>query len=210
MDQITEMVKELMTEIKEMRNDLKEYREEVKLIREENKTMKEVIQNLRVRIENLEQMEDKMEQIEKNNRKKNIIVKGLRIKGKSGMEKEIETFIKNNLQVEIKAMKATEIKDDLYIVETENFEQKIAVMKNKNKLRNVKTSRVYINNDLTLKERKIQKTIQEQAGELRKDNNRVIVGYQKMIVNGEKYKWNDREKKMEKEQTNSVPKNWKN
>lgn len=65
---------------------------------------------------------------------------------------------------------------------------KIQILKAK-KLKNLKEQVVYIDSDSTKEERDIQNKIRNEAKELRKSHAGVIVGYQKIIINGEKWIW---------------------
>lgn len=74
-------------------------------------------------------------------------------------------------------------------------------MKNKSKLRNLKDIKVYIENDLTEEERKIQKLIRERAAQERKNGNKVFLGYNKITINGIRWTWDQRKMQLQKEDT---------
>lgn len=76
------------------------------------------------------------------------------------------------------------------VVQMANFEAKIKVMENKNKLRSYAGGNVYIENDLTVKERGIQKQIRDVARNERQKGNVAKVGFNKLIINGIKWVWN--------------------
>lgn len=69
-------------------------------------------------------------------------------------------------------------------------------MKNKYKLRLVKDNNIYINNHMTIEERKIQYIIRQKAAEERKMGNDVKMGYQKISINGRGWVWDGLEEKL--------------
>lgn len=73
------------------------------------------------------------------------------------------------------------------IIKCENFEQKMEILQQKKKL----PTNVFMDNDLTQNEQKIQATIWNLAREERRNGKRTKVGYKKLIVDGELFKWDD-------------------
>lgn len=59
------------------------------------------------------------------------------------------------------------------------------------KKNNLKEKNLYIDNDLTKKEKKIQKSIADFAREKRKRRVRVKIGYKKTRINGKDYRWKE-------------------
>ncbi|KAF2899315.1 hypothetical protein ILUMI_06861 [Ignelater luminosus] len=55
-------------------------------------------------------------------------------------------------------------------------QEKIKIMNNKAKLKNVKEEKIYINDDVTVREREIQKSIRKMAQEERDKGNEVQIG----------------------------------
>ncbi|KYN07152.1 hypothetical protein ALC62_01884 [Cyphomyrmex costatus] len=71
-------------------------------------------------------------------------------------------------------------KEEQFILEKlENFEEKIKIMKNKYKLRGRK---IYVDDDMTRKEREIQKKVREWAYQEKKKGRMVKVGYGKAEI----------------------------
>lgn len=75
------------------------------------------------------------------------------------------------------------INEETVLAQMENFEQKMKLIGNKHKLRNIKNEKGYIGNDLTIYKREIQKDIQIAADAEKGNNKRVNVGYLNMTVN---------------------------
>ena len=68
-------------------------------------------------------------------------------------------------------------------------EDRLEVLKNKKVLKNLGTQKIYINEDLTKKEREIQARIRAR-GRQEKDNGfNTIIAYQKLIIGEEVWKW---------------------
>jgi len=59
--------------------------------------------------------------------------------------------------------------------------------------------RIFIDDDLTKKEREIQNHLREKAKEERRKGNRAKIGYAKIWVNDKCYWWNAREKRLTEE-----------
>lgn len=84
----------------------------------------------------------------------------------------------------------------IYIVKLENFEKKKGIMQKKSKL---KGRKIYIEDDMTWRERTTQRKIIESARSEREKGKIVKIGYNRMIINGKEYKWNELEDKLEEE-----------
>ncbi|KAK9753817.1 hypothetical protein QE152_g1773 [Popillia japonica] len=120
-------------------------------------------------------------------------------------KEEIENFVKTHLKLDIKMKKAYAIGERACILEMDNFADKKCILENKKKLNNIVGPRVYIDNDLTPNERKIQKVIKIKANEEKTNGNKVKIGYRKLFINDKRFIWCD-ERNMLIEATH-VPKN---
>lgn len=90
-------------------------------------------------------------------RRKNIVIKGIKMPkdlegDKKGCEKWIEDLIKTKLGVDMKTERYR-VSGTVIVVKLENEDKKKEIMSNKNKL---KGERIFIENDLSWEERKIQ------------------------------------------------------
>jgi hypothetical protein len=77
----------------------------------------------------------------------------------------------------------------MIVADLESWGEKRKVMENKRKLREKKGKRVYIEDDLTKKERDIQKELRALAKEERQKGLRVKVGYKKIWIEGKGFRW---------------------
>jgi hypothetical protein len=66
------------------------------------------------------------------------------------------------------------------------------MMLNKSKLKEKKDERMYIDDDLTKEERETQKKLRELARKERDRGKRVKIGYRKIQINGEWFRWGER------------------
>ena len=154
---------------------------------------KEIMTN---RIANLEK---EIGKIEKHRKRKNIVIKGLAT-GDENIKAKIEEFLKNEMQVIVNLERAYKIsKEGIVVAEFNKLEEKITVMKNKNLLKN-KQTKIYIDDDYTKEEQRIQKAIRDQAKDEIKQGKRAKVGYRKLWINDVVHIWSEREGKV-------IPKN---
>ena len=75
-------------------------------------------------------------------------------------------------------------------VQLTNFDDKMTILKNKNKLKNTERFKnTFIENDLTKQDREIQAAIRHRAREERSKGHEVRIGYHKLQVNGQWEYW---------------------
>ncbi|KAF2904926.1 hypothetical protein ILUMI_01247 [Ignelater luminosus] len=134
-----------------------------------------------------------MQIIEKDKKKSNIVLSGLPAGPKDGIKikKEMEKFSK-----EIKD--TGKIGNLKCVVEIKIIADKREVIKNKYKLRQVKNKMVYINEELTEKEREVQKNVKGTVAKELKTGNKVRIWYMKLNINEEDLKWNTEESELKK------------
>lgn len=210
LDKILIMMKDLTEGQNAIKQDIREIKKEQKLISSEIHKLKEENENLRKENEDMKKrneerdkevilMKNTMERIEKENKKNNVIITGLTMdtyetdKLREGAEK----FIKQNLQVDVKIKSATKIGQMTCLIELNHSKDKENIMKNKSKLKNVSGS-VYINEDQTRRERERSKILREIARTEKEKGKTVKIGYNKITINGEVWRWNKNSDKLEK------------
>lgn len=178
---------ELIGMMKVMMNDIKELKAE--MVAKEKKWEKEK----ELLINRLEILEDKVEKEEKEKRKNNVIIKGLH-PGSQNVQKEVEKMFAEKLKVQTGARDAFKIskpgKGDIILVKMESWAKKQEVMRASNLL---KGTEIYVEHDLTREERKIQVEIRKIAREENNKGKNTKIGYKKLIIEGEEYKWSKRE-----------------
>ncbi|KAF5292956.1 hypothetical protein FQR65_LT11073 [Abscondita terminalis] len=177
--ELKKYLKDILIEIKEIKTEQREYREEIKELRKENQNLHKEINELKTKMEKMDWIESKMEKLERENKRNNIIIKGLKMTSSNEEEivKKTENIMKY-LNVETKIRKAVKINETMCMVELENFQQKMQAIKNKYKLSSIKDEKIYITSDLTEKEREIQKQIKDVRDKEKEKRNMVKRGYQ--------------------------------
>ena len=193
---LMEMMKQLMEEMKQLREENRGVKKELQtingILEREREEWKEKERSFEERINNLEK---KLEKKERQERRNNFIITGMEIRERTDA-KEVEEFLKKEIEVEVKVLETIIIgkEESKKILVKTLWEEKQEVMKNKNKLRG---KRIYIDNDWTVQEQKIQKGIREVAKEERKKGYTTRVGYKKLEVGDKMYTWNENKGKLE-------------
>ncbi|KAK9686253.1 hypothetical protein QE152_g37327 [Popillia japonica] len=170
----------LVKEIENIRKELQEARDEMKekeeIWRAERRTLTEKIDKL----------ENKMESQERRERKCNIVIKN-KDWGQNDKKNAVKDFIRE-LHVDVEINEAYELKNKVMIVKLRDWEQKKLVMINK---RNLQGKDIYIESDMTKKERDIQGELRKIAKDEKSKGNTVKIGYQKIKINSKLYKWEE-------------------
>lgn len=130
---------------------------------------------------------------EKEERMNNIVIKGLIVEGSVAKEK-VEEFLNDKLEVAGR-VRGVRLSGKVLVVVLESEEMKRKVMSNKNKL---KGGNIFIENDLTWEERKIQERIGNWAREERKKGKEVKIGLGKVRINGMWRRWHTIEDEIER------------
>lgn len=192
LEQVLKMLQGIMNEMREMREEQKQYREEIGELRKENEQIRHENVMLKHKIEKIETTIDRME---KEKRRNNVVIQGLntKLQNEKTVKEVVEEFIKKNLQPEINIKSAKKLSDQVCLVEFNNRMDKEKIMKVKNKLKHLKSPRVFINDDMSREEREIQGKIRKKAKEEKADGKSVKIGFQKIIINGEEWVWNKNE-----------------
>lgn len=106
------------------------------------------------------------------------------------MKEELE------IDVEIKEVKEIGVKrrDSMIIAKMEKWEEKREIMKRKNL-----KSGIYVEDDLTRKEREVRRRLRKIKEEKVKESKDVKVGYKKIHTGERWYRWNEKEERIEEE-----------
>lgn len=190
LDKLMVMMQTLMQDVKDIKDEQKAYKEEIQQLKIENDQIRN--ENKEIRKE-IKEIKTKMDKMEKEKRKNNIVIHGIEINSEKQEEQveEIKNFMKNKIGVETQIKNLKKIRSKICLVELGNNDEKRKVMQNKNKLKNIRDQKIYINDDLTKNEREIQKKIVNAAKEEKRKGKKVKIGLQRLIIEDKKYKWND-------------------
>lgn len=204
LDKILGIMQEMKTEMMEMRKEQREYREEMIAMRRENENLRkdcEITKRENQEIKNeLNGLKKAIDRLEGEKREKNIVMTGMTIDSTDPkiLTETVSNFLKEHLGVRVEIKSAHRLGQKTCLIQLNNVEDKENIMYNKHKLKKLEGETVYINNDLSVTERDMQRQIREKAREERKLGKTVKIGFSKVTINGEEWKWNRRTTKLEK------------
>lgn len=211
MEKMANMLQNMFSELKrEMITEMKNQTDEIRQIKEEMKRKEEKWDSEKTElIEKINNLERRIDRQEKEKRKNNTILSGIKLE-ETNMEQNLKEFINKELEIDIKPKKCQILKNkqnkNMYLVEWESFEDKLMVLKKKYKLKS-KSQQIFIESDLTPEERKIQWEVRMVANEAKKQSQNVKIGYQKIFIDGEEYRWSEKEKGVVQVKDNKESKN---
>lgn len=163
-----EMMEDIKNELKknnlDIKNELKKNNEEVKQLREEMKIKEGKWNKEKGQMrERITELEYKVESEERKKKKNNVVVMGIESTTEQPKE-EIESLFQKEMGVVVNTKSVYKIgrkqEKQNILVQLQNWEDKVKIMKNKNKL---KGKNIYIENDMTKEEQKIQAEIRNVA-----------------------------------------------
>lgn len=210
-DQILGLLQNLTLEVNQIRAEQRVYNEELKNLKAENESIRKVNNNIKKEYEQIKnELRDtnaRLEKIEREKRRNNIIVSGSIIdkSNPAKLKEEMDKLIQDKLEVDVPIKTAYKIGPKMCLIQLESFEDKVKIMQNKKKLKNMGEAKVFINNDLSRKEREVDKQIRKIAEKERKEGKFVKVGYQKMIIEGKEWRWNTEKNTLEERLNKAKP-----
>lgn len=199
-------VNDVSEQIKSMREEQREYREEIAKLRMENKNLgveNEKMKNV------ISDMETRLERLENDKRRNNIVLQGLSINSNDQevLKETMVKFMEKQLNINVGIRSSTKLGEKTYLISLTDQMEKIKVMQNKNKLRRMTEEKIFIQDDLSKKDRNIQQQIRIRAKEEKDRGNTVKIGYRKLFINGIEWKWNSTESKLQEKIDSINPKN---
>lgn len=198
MDQIMQAIENMRADMNKGFQKNREQTEnltcELKMIREEMNKKEEEWKKEREALHNkICQMEERMEILERKERGNNIIIKNTEMEGKE-LSKEVTQFIKKEMKIDVEITEAYEVRKGIVLAKLKKRSEKRNIMIKKNML---KETQIYVEDDLTYKERQIQKKLREVARKEKAHGKQVKVGYQRITIDKKTYAWTDIEEQLE-------------
>jgi hypothetical protein len=186
---LTQEIKELKMEQREFKLEQKEFKEEIRKIKQENEIIKK--ENVELK-KDIKTINEKLDALEKEKRRNNVVIQGINIGAENQKEivEELKKFTKVELGVDVEIKEVRKMGIKTCLMELANSDDKAKVMKNKNKLRSNK-EQIFINDDMSKKERIIQGKIRRRAQEEKRKGHSVKIGFLKLIINDEVWKWDE-------------------
>ncbi|KAK4874204.1 hypothetical protein RN001_013564 [Aquatica leii] len=161
------MVKGLTEDVKLVRIQQEQYNVEMLKIQEENAKLRKENDNIKKENQEIKkeltEIRRNLEVIDKENRKNNIVIQGMKIRtNETGtIIPQVEKFIKDYLEVEAKVKDAITLGTNVCLVKLKNGKDKEKIMINKTMLGKIPNEKIYINDDLTKKEREKQNQLRK-------------------------------------------------
>lgn len=194
MQAITNMREDMNKGFQKNREQTENLACELKMLREEMNKKEEEWKKEREGLHNkIGQMEERMEMLERRERGNNIIIKNTEMEGED-LTKEVTQFIKREMNMDVEVTEAYELRKGIVLAKLKKRTEKRNIMIKKNVL---KETQIYVEDDLTYKERQIQKKLREVARKERGNGKQVKVSYQKITIDKKTYAWRDIEEQME-------------
>lgn len=195
LNSIQEMKLDLKQEIHQIREDQRKYVQEIEKLKIGNEKLKKENREIR---EELREIKLSVEGMDKDRRKNNVVINGLKIntENTTTLKKEMEDFIEQKIGVTIQVEKIHKLGEKTCLVGMKNERDKEQVMKNKHKLKDNRDAAIYINDDMTKQEREIQRQLRNFEREERRKGRQVRKRYNRVTVEGEDWKWDNAEQKM--------------
>lgn len=194
--EIRESIKEVKDDIRELKEQLKENRENMEAIKNEISEIKRSDRKEKGEMKGkIDCVEKRLEMIEKDKIRNNLIVSGIDIDGQKGeqVKKTMQVMLDKELGVRAEIKRASRINNKKCVIVMEEWRGKIEILKEKKKL---KGGYIFIDSDLTKKEREIQKKIRDRAGKEREGGRRTKVGYKKLYIDGREYTWDEQNEEL--------------
>lgn len=131
-----------------------------------------------------------IERADKESRKLNLLVKGLEVAG-DNLLSEMNRFFETKFELKNKIMEARQIsrEKNVILVKTVDWASKLEILKNKGD--RLKNQKIFIDRDLTEKERRIDYKAREFAKSERMKGRSVGMGYQKVRSDGVWFQWSE-------------------
>lgn len=136
--------------------------------------------------------EEELEQEKKarRERKKKIIIKGLTLLRAGERKKEMEQWLKETLETEVRVDKLERVGGAIWRAELESLGQKLDIMDRKGRLEALGWG-VWITDDLTERQREVQTWLGKQADGWKMKGYETTVGYQRLWVDGACLEWDE-------------------
>lgn len=192
--EVREDMKEIKENLEEMRKEIRQNKEDMKKVREEiNRVRNDWEGDREELVKRLQNAESKIEKAEKDKIRNNLVVTGVETDSEETLRQRMEDMIEREIGIKTKVEKAYSIGQRRCIVEMCEWRDKIKVLKEKNRL---KGKKIFIDAELTRREREVQRELRDIAREERNKGATVKVRYQKLELNGVTMKWDEEGRKL--------------
>jgi hypothetical protein len=195
---IEKQLEELRRELKEERGRNERERARERERKEWERERKEWERERKELANRISKIEEEKEREEREKRRRNIVNKGVDWKEGSN-EETVKEFLSEKMRIGAEVERAHTIrvgdKDTIMVATIKSKEEKIRIMKEKNKL----GKGTYIDDGLTRREREIQQKMRRAARERREKGEYVKIGNKKLTIDNKWYSWKETEERLEEE-----------
>lgn len=174
---------EMKREFERWRKNREEEKETVSKGKKEGRSREEEVKEQRI--------QKMAEEIEKEKKRKNIVITGLQ---GDWTRESLRVWLKRKIDVEANLVEVWRVGEgrERIVARCRNEEEKERIMRNK---KNLGRERVFIENDLTYKERRMRERAVEKARDLRKQGLKVKAGMNKVFGEKDDWVWDNKEEK---------------
>lgn len=193
MEDIKNMFREIKEELQRMSTKIETTNEEVKEMRAEINKMKEEWKHEKKELtEELGKAQRRLEVLEKDKIRNNLVITGIAMdtSDREKLKAAVENMLKTKINVQAKVKSVYKAGAQRCIVEMENWNEKLKVLKNK---KHLKGEEIFVDSEMTAKEREIQKSIRDIARNEKAQGKNTKVMFQKLEINGVVMKWDKKE-----------------
>ncbi|KAF2898138.1 hypothetical protein ILUMI_08036 [Ignelater luminosus] len=100
------------------------------------------------------------------------------------LKEAMNDFVKQHLGIEAKIKTVCQLGLRTFLIEMNNTHEKDRIMQSKSKLKDIQGANIYINDNITRRERERQTSIRKFAYKERSNGKDVNIGMKKVVVNG--------------------------
>lgn len=144
------------------------------------------------------QLQKKIEHLEKDIRKNNIIIHGFQVH-QEALRDEIENFISSEFGLQNSILEVASIpnraRKNIIRVKLVSWETKLSILRQK---RSLMGRDIFIDQDLTIKERQTAKKLRDIYKARRAEGHTVKMGYNKLYIDNIPYYWSEKDKNVKK------------
>lgn len=182
-------MREMKTELKKTNQKVDEMNLEMEAMREGWKKEKNTLVN------ELHKTQKRLEFLEREKIRNNLVISGIEIDtgDREVLKASAENLLKRDVKIDTTIKTAYKVGPKKCVIEMNSWEDKMKILRGKSVL---KGKQIYIEPEMTVKEREIQKIIRDTARKEREGGARVKVGFQKLEVNGKTLTWNYGEQRL--------------
>lgn len=221
MEELKKILGEISRDIGEMKiqlgstnHEIKEIKEEMRRTNQRMDSMNQEIEAMKGKwergrdelVDELQKTNRRLELLEREKIRNNLVVSGIEMNAKdsAALKRGMESLLEREVKVNTAIKAAYKVGVKKYVVQMNSWEEKLMILKGKSML---KGRDIYIESEMTAKEREIQKTIRAKARLERDRGAKVRVRFQKLEIDNKTLVWNHKDGSLTEDPGRAMPKN---